>query len=50
MLPIAIVPILPSQFDHVGDEPLFVVPATRYMTLGGAMLTKSATGTAFRDA
>ena len=41
--------ILPGQFDHVGDKTLFVIFAPWNVALCGAMLTKHATGTAFRN-
>ena len=47
---IAIATILPCQLDHVGDETLLVFSASGNMTLCRTVLTKHATGTAFRDA
>jgi hypothetical protein len=40
---------LPRQFDHVFNKAFFVFSAPGHVALCGAMLTKYATGTAFRN-
>jgi len=47
---IAIPTILPSQFDHVLDEPILIGATSGNMALRGTVLTKQATGPAFRNA
>jgi hypothetical protein len=48
-LAIAVAPILASQLDDVGGQPLFVVPAPRDLALRGAMLAERRTGAALGD-
>jgi hypothetical protein len=48
-LAIAIAPVLASQLDDVGGQPLFVIPAPRRLALCRAMLSKRRTGAAFGD-
>ena len=49
-LAITVATILASQLDHIGNKAFFILAAPCYMTLRGAVLTKYATGSAFRNA
>src|SRR5947209_7064499 len=48
-LAIAMAPVLASQLDNVGGQPLFVIPAPRRLTLCRAMLSERPTGAALGD-
>ena len=47
---IAISTILPGKLDHISDKALFIFSAPGHVALCSAMLTKYATGPAFRNA
>jgi hypothetical protein len=48
-LAIAIAPVLTSELDDVGGQPLFVIPAPRRLALCRAMLSENRTGAALGD-
>ncbi len=46
---VAVAPILAGQFDHVGNQSIFVSPASRQLPLRRAMLAQHPAGPTFRQ-